>query len=323
MNKPSVSIVIPCFNVGGTLSETLDSIINQTYESWDAICIDDGSTDNTWDVIIKYSDKYNNIRGIKRQCDNKGGSVCRNIGIKHATGEYIIFLDGDDLLTPICLENRVKSIDKTGFKFVVWPYGYYKDGILGGNAIDYRIKNYLYAFAAGHAAWQTTSPIYSTDFVRSIGGFDESFQRLQDVEFGLRAVFYSKNNFLVMNKETIPDCCYRPNQKSNRNSKYRKALENYDKLSITVDKLEKEGLFNTQKKRKLTYTCLLLTAYQTGVMCNSYDLNINNLFPSVAVRERIGFTGHAIFYLLAKLKFLDNIELYMCRLIKRILFFSL
>ena len=106
---PLISIIIPCHNYAHTLTETLNSIKHQTLSSWEAIIVNDGSTDNTSDVIAYFSlvDK----RFIEIHQQQKGVSAARNAGMKAAKGEYILFLDADDLITPHKLESHKRHFE--------------------------------------------------------------------------------------------------------------------------------------------------------------------------------------------------------------------
>lgn len=88
------SIIIPIYNVEKYLSKCLDSIINQTYDNIEIICINDGSTDNSLQILEKYAINDSRIKIINQE--NSGVSVARNVGIDNATGDYILFVDADD-----------------------------------------------------------------------------------------------------------------------------------------------------------------------------------------------------------------------------------
>ncbi|MFR1908060.1 MAG: glycosyltransferase family 2 protein [Clostridium neonatale] len=94
--KPLVSIIIPVYNAASFLSECLDSVINQTYKNLEIICVNDGSTDASLSIIKKYAKKDKRIRYYTQK--NKGQSAARNIGIKMCKGEYISFIDSDDMI---------------------------------------------------------------------------------------------------------------------------------------------------------------------------------------------------------------------------------
>jgi hypothetical protein len=102
-----VSVIIPCHNRGGFLKETCDSIANQTHENWEVLIINDGSTDNTEEISIEICNNDNRFRYFGK--NNGGVSSARNLGLDNATGDYIQFLDSDDLLEPTKFEKSVKS----------------------------------------------------------------------------------------------------------------------------------------------------------------------------------------------------------------------
>ena len=105
MNKPLVSVIVPCYKQAGFLPETLDIILAQTYDNWECIVIDDGSPDNTEEVAGEYVKKDSRIKYMRQE--NQGVSAARNNAIRHSNGKYILPLDADDLITPIYLEEAV------------------------------------------------------------------------------------------------------------------------------------------------------------------------------------------------------------------------
>lgn len=110
------SILIPCYNIAPYIEKCLESVIKQTYRDWEIILVDDGSTDGTADIIKKYVTKDNRIRAFFQK-ENQGVAVARNLLLKEATGDYIIFLDGDDWwksengVEKIAAASHEKSID--------------------------------------------------------------------------------------------------------------------------------------------------------------------------------------------------------------------
>jgi len=105
MKKSFVSVIVPTYNRADLISETIESILNQTYKNFELIIVDDGSTDNTEKVIRKFKD--NRIKYIKTDYSGVPARP-RNIGIKKAKGEYIAFLDSDDMWLPEKLEKQIK-----------------------------------------------------------------------------------------------------------------------------------------------------------------------------------------------------------------------
>lgn len=96
--QPRVSVIVPCYNYGHLLSETLENLLQQSYSSWECIIVDDGSTDNTSEVANNFTAKDSRYNYVYQ--NNAGLSAARNTGISRAKGEFIQFLDADDLLSP-------------------------------------------------------------------------------------------------------------------------------------------------------------------------------------------------------------------------------
>ena len=99
---PKISIIIPCYNVEKYLSRCLDSVLGQSFDDFEAICVNDGSTDNTPEILEEYAKRDRRIRVITQE--NQGLSMARNNGKAVALGQYIYFLDSDDAIHPQCLE---------------------------------------------------------------------------------------------------------------------------------------------------------------------------------------------------------------------------
>ena len=89
--EPLVSIIIPVYNVESYLENCLVSVLNQTYKNIEVICVDDGSSDNSPEILKKYSEKYSNLK-IDLQDKNQGQGTARNIGLEKSIGEFILLL---------------------------------------------------------------------------------------------------------------------------------------------------------------------------------------------------------------------------------------
>lgn len=115
MSNPTFSVIIPSFNRAHLLPRTLRSVMLQTYKNYEIIVIDDKSSDHT-DTLLK-KPAYENVRFIKHE-QNRGAAQARNTGIQAATGDYICFLDSDDVWLPEKLTTQKKLIDETGAKLI-------------------------------------------------------------------------------------------------------------------------------------------------------------------------------------------------------------
>ena len=105
--SPVFSIIIPVYNVASYLPECLESVLAQTFTDWEAICVDDGSTDGSSLVLNEFASR--DCRFVVKHISNSGVSIARNVALERANGEYIIFLDGDDALDR-CLLSRLFEI---------------------------------------------------------------------------------------------------------------------------------------------------------------------------------------------------------------------
>ena len=104
-----ISIIIPCYNQEKYIAECLDSVLAQTFDDYEAIVVDDGSTDGSVKIIEEYLKKSDKIRLIKQT--NQGVIATRNNAVKQATSKYIYFLDGDDIVHPKVLEKSYQAIE--------------------------------------------------------------------------------------------------------------------------------------------------------------------------------------------------------------------
>lgn len=119
-----ISVIVPVYNVANYLEECVCSIIKQTYQAWELILVDDGSTDDSGKLCDIFAEKNRKIKVIHQE--NKGVSVARNTGILNATGEYLMFIDADDWVEPLMLEQMINVITETGSD-ACYCDRYYKD----------------------------------------------------------------------------------------------------------------------------------------------------------------------------------------------------
>ena len=110
-NVCDISIIVPVYNTENFLEKCLNSIIDQTFTNWQAICINDGSSDSSLKILQHYAQKDKRFVIINQE--NNGVSAARNVGLKAATGKYIMYLDSDDIIHPNCMEIALKTITDT------------------------------------------------------------------------------------------------------------------------------------------------------------------------------------------------------------------
>lgn len=112
-----VTIIIPAYNVEKYISKCLDSIVNQTYKDLEIIVVNDGSTDSTGEIIENYVNRYSNLRYIYQ--NNMGVSNARNLALRYANGEYIMFVDSDDYIDTNLIERMVKKSEQKNADLVI------------------------------------------------------------------------------------------------------------------------------------------------------------------------------------------------------------
>ncbi len=108
--KNKLSIIMPVYNAQAWIAESIDSVLAQTYTDWELLCVDDGSPDNSAELVRAYAEKDPRIFLLQKE--NGGVSSARNYGIDHARGEYVAFLDADDLALPTMYETLITQLEK-------------------------------------------------------------------------------------------------------------------------------------------------------------------------------------------------------------------
>lgn len=116
-----VSIIMPAFNCGDFIDKTLDSVIDQTYQNWEVIVVDDCSNDNTAQVVFDYIKSDDRIK-YHRLEKNSGAAVARNKAVEIASGKYLAFLDSDDLWFPMKLTRQIGFMKDNNYKFTCTSY---------------------------------------------------------------------------------------------------------------------------------------------------------------------------------------------------------
>ena len=121
MKEKLVSVIMPTYNCGKFIEETIKSVVNQTYKNWELIIVDDCSKDNTEDIINRYAECDNRIIYHKLET-NQGAAVARTKAMEMARGSYMAFLDSDDLWKNDKLEKQINFMEKNSYSFTCTAY---------------------------------------------------------------------------------------------------------------------------------------------------------------------------------------------------------
>lgn len=205
---PYVTIIIPNYNKGDLVRRSMESLLCQTYAKWEAVVVDDASTDNSWKIIEEYAAMDSRIRAVRND-ENQGGCYSRNRGAQMATGKYFVFFDSDDWLADDCLEVRVREFEKEENQYIdmlIFEMMTTKDGLHGRLWTSGDRQKALVSFLRHSMPWTIMMPIWRREAFEKVGGFDETFPRLQDVELHTRALLYGLTYRFAERK--TPDCFY-------------------------------------------------------------------------------------------------------------------
>lgn len=121
MNEKLISIITPAYNCGDYIAETIDSVINQTYKNWELIIVDDCSTDHTKEIVKEYIKKDNRIK-YHLLDTNSGAAIARTKAMELANGDYMAFLDSDDLWYKEKLEKQIAFMKDKNYSFTCTDY---------------------------------------------------------------------------------------------------------------------------------------------------------------------------------------------------------
>jgi glycosyltransferase involved in cell wall biosynthesis len=207
-----ISIIIPNYNREALLKATLQSVQKQTYPHWECLVIDDGSNDASENLVKSFEKQDSRFRWIQRIGSTKGASICRNIGIDQSKGDFLIFLDSDDMLQPYSLQQRIDAINESP-NLDYWIFQTSKFENSPENFVGYwnvlNQENTFDRFLRMDPVWHTTGPIWSSKFLKKYLYFDEKLIIWEDVDFHLQALKISTKYQLYFHKN--PDVLYRTN----------------------------------------------------------------------------------------------------------------
>ncbi|MEZ4801895.1 MAG: glycosyltransferase family 2 protein [Gelidibacter sp.] len=202
---PKVSVIIPCYNSIKFISETLDSVFKQTYPAIEIIVVDDNSTDGSFEYL--QSVENSNFKVIKN--NKKGACAARNYGFEVSTGDYIQYLDADDLLSVDKIEKQIDALQNTQTSVAVCNTKHFYDTIDQGKITDqdylfttsdtkFFLLN-LYGAQGAPNMVQTSAWLTPRELVKLAGPWDENLSKDQDGEFFCRVVSKASKVIYVPN----------------------------------------------------------------------------------------------------------------------------
>lgn len=270
--NPLISIIIPAFNASMYIEEAILSVLHQTYEHWELIVVDDGSTDSTLQIVQSIANKDNRIQVYHQS--NKGGCAARNEALRHVLGDYVLYLDADDFLDKDKLRTHLKEIEEHNYQSDVLTFGPCLRLLPTGKCVPSSMedlnRDYQPAIDAQIAIWNGhfnsfpySSYLIPIELIRKVGLWDEQLARSQDSEYMARVLFYASALHFIPNAYF----CYRqvPDSVSS------KPLSNKQLLSevIVCDKIS-DLILATNSSENAKHAC---EVHYTDVLTAWYPKN--------------------------------------------------
>jgi glycosyltransferase involved in cell wall biosynthesis len=197
-SQPLVSVIIPTYNYAGFIGEAIESVRAQTYTHWECLVVDDGSTDNTAEIIAAYIGRDPRIQYLRQQ--NQYQAAARNRGLRQSKGQYVQFLDADDKIEPHKFERHVTYLEQHLDVDIVYSGVRFFDALdaqmfvtesdaplkvpkVSGEGRDV-LPNLVHANIMA-----VNSPLVRRSLVEAVGSFDEELSPAEDWDYWLRCAF--------------------------------------------------------------------------------------------------------------------------------------
>ena len=192
MNNPLISIIIPTYNRAHLISETLDSVLAQTYRNWECIIVDDGSTDTTESVVNYYVEKDARFQYYKRPSAYKsGGNGARNYGFHVSKGEYVNWFDSDDLMLPHALQSKLDAFEENVDFVVANSLNFDEEGTVSRPyELNYDIPITAENYISQTIGWITNDVLVRRKVIQI--RFNEELKSGQEYNFFARLLFITE-----------------------------------------------------------------------------------------------------------------------------------
>jgi glycosyltransferase involved in cell wall biosynthesis len=273
--NPVVSIITPSFNRADLVVETAESIFRQTYPHWEWVVVDDGSSDDTALLFEKWARQDSRVRFFQRNREPKGACTCRNLAIEKCTGQFLLFLDTDDLLASFCLEQRVGEILKHPDKdFIIFPMLMFKrkpDDLKLLWNIDKPIND-IDRLLFGDAICQGTGTLWKKNRFVELGGWDEELLLWQDVELHLRVLGLDATYSKAMHLQ--PDVFIRVSDESLSRTGYNRPEKLKSRISVLTQLLSLFATTGKLERHRNGFRHMFLHLFLT--ICRSGNFNFTS-----------------------------------------------
>lgn len=293
MNGPKVSIVMPVYNAEKYLKEALDSVVHQSYKNLEIICVDDGSTDFSLDILKNYKSNDPRIHILTQK--NQYAGVARNSGLDYATGEYIMFLDSDDVFEKNMVAYLVGKAKRYDPDIIVFGYNLFRDQVKRRRPVRNQYGNGILCSAKdiSETIFQMTRSMpwdkfLKTEFVKKAGIRYDQMKVNNDVYFN-RVIVAEASKMLFCTKRLIN---YRiSNLTSLQGGLDKNPVDFLVAIEKVYDELRKRGLYNLfRNSYKLMVISNIILHLQRIESYNSFstivaEIKDRNVFEKLHIVE--------------------------------------
>jgi len=280
---PFISIIIPTYNREHLIGETLDSVLGQTYTNWECILVDDGSNDNTEEIVNSYSENDKRFKFYNRPANRKNGaSACRNYGLEKSKGELIQFLDSDDLLAKNKLEEQLKIYKSGTLSLITCKWGGFEQSSNLAQRFKYKYHSYrnfkkgkdlLNTFGNYNEFFPLHVYLIPKILIDKSGGWNESLTNNDDAEFFARVILNAPK--IIFSSEASVYYRYSSSDK----------LSEFNSEQKIISAIESWNLIESHMKGKDPNSRI---KYVRNGKSNLYNSVINN-FPGIVAKELVFF----------------------------------
>lgn len=248
---PAISVIIPAYNAAKTIAETIDSVRQQTIADWELILVDDGSTDNTWEIVEAIDESRLKIISTP----NGGVAQARNLGIVEARGIYIAFLDADDLWVSDKLERQLQALEQHSEAIAVYSWTCFmdeqQDGYVYHASPKYQYAGDVYPrLLQGDFIHSGSNILVCRQALSQVGGFDPDCNGCEDWDMWLRLAVIG--HFAVVPQHQIL---------------YRRAVGS---ATSNVEQMYQQALFTIDKAYRAAPSHLQYLRFQTEANLHMY-----------------------------------------------------
>ncbi len=280
-----ISIIIPVYNAEKTIERCLESVINQKYENLEIILVNDGSTDNSKEILEQYKGKDSRIKLINKE--NTGVSDTRNIGIEKATGDYIMFVDADDTVEKNMVERILNIIDEKQIDVLKYNYHIvkHKKGIIKNqenydkyaNKIlsDSDMETFIDSLLEGNFNGYVWTLVIKKSIIQNVR-FNTQIGMKEDLLFYIELLnnvkrFFFLNENLYNHYENDDSVC-------RSNKYYYKNFEDYAKVNnLLIETLKEQKKYTSKREDKITISTILGLESVFYKACRQHKVNMEEL----------------------------------------------